>query len=143
MSAANATASGVETGLSAAGRGSQAMNVFNKAGGLLAFGRHAVHRRLLTGPSIRMTGNPPKILFLVYPGVQKCTRVYRTPHSPLDHPFSTSPRAPKNRSQNGSNKCQNGSKSITEQIRDVVGAGFGLRFTNSALRTPHSAGWHL
>ena len=94
-SAANTTASGVETGLSAVGRGSQVMNVFNKAEGLLAFGRRAVHHRFLPGPSTRMTCNPPKILILVYPGVPKCTRVYRAPLSPLDHPFSTSPRVPK------------------------------------------------
>ena len=73
MSAANATASGVETGLSAAGRGSQAMNVFNKAGGLLAFGRHAVHRRLLTGPSTRMTGQFSENSVF---GVPRCTKVY-------------------------------------------------------------------
>jgi hypothetical protein len=108
MSAANTSANGVEAGPSAVGRGLYAMNVFNKARGLLAFGRRAVHRRFLPGPSTRMTCNPPKILILVYPGVPKCTAVYRAPHSPLDHPFSISPRVPKNRSQNGS-------KSIAEQ----------------------------
>ena len=67
ISAENMGANGIETGPSAVGRSSQVMNVFNKARGLLAFRRCAVHHRFLPGPSTRMTCNTPKILILVYP----------------------------------------------------------------------------
>ncbi len=135
MSAANPAANGIESGLSAVGRGSQVMNIFNKTRGLLAFGRRAVHRRFLPGPSTRTTGQSSENSVF---GVPRCTKVYAGVPRPTLAPRPSFLYFPAH-TKTGVKTGQIMPKSALEQVRDVVGARFGLQFTNSALRTPHSA----
>ena len=135
-SAANTTASGVETGPSAVGRSSQVMNVFNKAEGLLAFGRRAVHRRFLPGPSTRMTCNPPKIRILVHFGVLWCTKVYRGVPRPTLAPRPSFLHFP---------ACAK--KPVSKRLKKYHGTGpgrcwYGVRPTVLQVGWQSPEGWH-